>query len=181
MTASLAPPNYSLLPRSVINAELLLGSVVKCGPGVLGVGWPDSATARAATFKAFDPHDLVVVKESAAFVWGYEWRTSQMIEFSTLNAKRHLEPPPLNTVIHEYSIVDTETVSLAGVLVTTPLRTIYDLIYTSDEAFKTAAEHACIFLINKFSIQISDILAMLHSIRRPYRNRARRRVTQLFS
>lgn len=180
MTINYAPPNYFLLPKTVLNAEKLLGTIVVCGPGYRGIGWPDTPLVRAHAANHKNPARLVLVLETAAFVWGWNWLKDQVVELSTLNGKRHLDPPPLDTVIYEFSIAAAQTVQFAGVMVTDPLRTFYDLLYMPEARFESNGRFAALYLKRKFEISITEVLHELNKNRRPYRNRAYDRAREIF-
>lgn len=180
MTKNYAPPNYHLLPQPVLNAELLLGSLIKCGPGFRGVGWPDSPLVRAYATRHKNPNNLVLVLGTAAFVWGFNWAEGQNVELSTLNGKRHLTPPEVGANIYEFSITKPQTHDLADILVSSPLRTFYDLLYVSEEDFWEYGMKQAYFLKHKYTLSTPQILNLLNKNKRPHRNRAYLRARKIF-
>src|SRR5699024_5801391 len=111
----LQPPNLGLLSATVVSAELLRGTIAPCGPGVRGVGWPESASVRAATLHSCLPWSkLVTVLRSAAWVWGAPWNDDGQLFFSTLEGKRFLRTTPSHIHVCEFRITEECVINFNG-------------------------------------------------------------------
>lgn len=169
----LSPPRLNVLPATIVSAELQRGTVVRCGPGVRGVGWPETARVRAAVIQHLLPKpELVAVLTTAAWIWGGTWQDQTPLTLSTLNAKRFLGVPGLNCRVHEFNICVDETVAMEGVLVTSPLRTIYDMLFLPESEFSDTHLTLCTALRARYAAETADVLLFLRSYRRPYITRA---------
>lgn len=175
------PPPAAIyaLPSAVLNAERLIGSLVPCGPGIRPVGWPDGPRARANALRSqLSSAGLVAVLETAAWVWGSDWAHSQQIEASTMNRQRFLGSLNGRTV-REFNIQVTEVRVFDGVRVTTPLRTVLDLI-THADALEHRLVTRCRFLCEAYGIDQEPLQEALSNPRLPFRVRALGRLSRVF-
>lgn len=177
----LTPPAFSLLPPSIISAELRRGSLVRCGPGVRGIGWPDNAVVRASTLLPPDAgeHELAVAAYSAAWVWGAEWQTGQPTLYSTLNGMRFLRRIGAPVRVREYDIDRSHTVMLAGVRITSPPRTAYDLLYLDEDEYERFGLSSLRSLLEREARLPKDLATRYHERNRPYRRRAEARLDEV--
>lgn len=169
------PPSFSTLSAAVRSAELLRGSLVRCGPGVRGVGWPETSGVRALALPHPDAggHELVAVAYTAAWVWGAEWNNDSPIVFSTLQRMRFLRTAIAPLHVREYAIAPSDTVAICGVRVTTPERTVYDLLYLDEDEYELYGVNALRSLVEHSPhLARSDITRAFHTRNRPHRRRA---------
>ncbi len=142
MTSSATPPHPFVLPRSLqrhlsateLRCAMLDGELTALGDGFVPVDVPISAAERAASLvETITDGRVILADRTAAWVWGW-----------------CLEPGPLRTCVsiaaripstdrrrlgaREAVIDDDEERSLAGIRVTTPLRTLVDLVRHADGA-----------------------------------------------
>lgn len=175
-----SPPKLSLLPPTVLSAELQRGTIVHCGPGVRGVGWPETSQVRSAALEHMVPKShLVAVLTTAAWVWGCAWHDQAPLTFSTLQAKRYLGLTGGNCRVHEFNIKPNDIIQIMDVFVTSPLRTVYDLLFISEEQYSDAYASLCAELCDRFSKETNEIVAFIRSSRRPYLTRAIERLQAL--
>lgn len=142
MSPSASPPRSRPRLRSLplhlsateLRSALLDGEVTALGDGFVPVDLPISPTERAASLvETITDGRVILADRTAAWVWGW-----------------CLEPGPLRTCVsigaripstdrrrlgaREAVIDDDEVRSLAGIRVTTPLRTLVDLVRHAAEA-----------------------------------------------
>lgn len=135
------------LPRSVERAELLIGSLVRWGPGVRPIGWPDGPRIRAHIAGNRPPATgLVLALGAAAWVWGADWEPDQVVEWSTLESRRRTTMDVSGSRVHEFNIHSHEVEDFDGILVTTPLRTLWDLLLRADP-FHKREQAQCLALL----------------------------------
>lgn len=141
MTPSVSPPHPRALPGSLqlhlsateLRSALLDGEVTALGDGFVPVDLPVSPAERAASLRETITDGRVILADrTAAWVWGW-----------------CLEPGPLRTCVsigaripstdrrrlgtREAVIDDDEVRSLVGIRVTTPLRTLVDVVRHATE------------------------------------------------
>lgn len=132
MAAPLKPalPRFDHWPEAVQFAEHLRGTLVRCGPGFRGAGWPDTPRVRAAALGAWLTPDRIAVRMTAAWVWGACREPGRPLEFSTVGRRRptHRGTAP-DIVLHQFAYAEPELQRLdEGLVVTTPEQTACDLL-----------------------------------------------------
>lgn len=178
MTTVIRFPELHRLPAPVIQAEILRGSLTRCGPGVRGIGWPDTPELRASLLKEFQLPGSAFVLLTAAWVWGHTWHEEQKVQLSWLNKKR-LHRTVLNTVqVKQFNLPANECLHLADILVTSPERTIQDLLFSNEQMFANGASAAAKMLLSKQD-DLSFFEEKYKRIRRPYSARALERFRSL--
>lgn len=174
----IVPPDLSSLPLAVRSAEMLIGSIVPCGPGHRSVGWPDSSHVRALTLRPFVPDHppCAAVLLTAGWVWGGTWREGDICEISTLLRARLPHAPAPNVRVHEYRLSPRETIRVAGVRVTTRARTLYDLLFLPEEEWTQRVKSTCALLAGQTGVSDLSFAADMLPPRRPHVRRAERRL-----
>lgn len=133
MTPSVAtaspPPTFAHWPAAVRSAELLRGSVVRCGPGLRSVGWPETPATRAAALSPWlaEQH-RVATHLTAAWIWGAARDPGAPLDFALLRARPRGSPGPVSVRLHEFAFDEGDIAEPGGHAVTTPSRTLYDLL-----------------------------------------------------
>jgi hypothetical protein len=174
------PPRYDQIPPSVQSALRLRGGLVPCGPGVRGVGWPDSASVRlTALAPLIAQTGLIASHLTAAWVWGTSVTPGSPL-CTAVPAGLHprINPPP-GTRRFQLRFSAEDLTSLASLKITTPLRTALDLLYTPGR-FGCAESLACQLLVRLHPDFIDQLRRKLVEHRRPHRNLARSRAASLF-
>ncbi|EYT52754.1 hypothetical protein H490_0112310 [Leucobacter sp. UCD-THU] len=172
MTASAPPllPRFDRWPPAVRSAERLRGSLVGCGPGVRGAGWPDTPRVRASALGPWLTPDRVAVRLTAAWVWGACRDPGRPLEFSTLGGRR----PPLrrrgpDLALHQFVYPDEALhVFDPGLRVTGPAQTVCDLLRTPG-AFEPRRRVAVRLLLPLVAGGADEIRARLVNGRAQYR------------
>lgn len=170
-------PQLQLLPPSVRSAELLRGTLVHCGVGERPISWPDSPETRARSLNdlvSVTP-SLAVVLHTAAWVWGATWRVHEPVSLSTFRRARLLHPRK-GTRVHEFDLQEAHVTRFAHIPVTTPARTLYDLLFIDDTDWVPATWVNCVMLLRLITGDPSSIIDELCLGRRPHLNRARKRL-----
>lgn len=174
------PPPVHLLPAAVRSAERLRGTLVSCGPGHRAVGWPDTPRVRAAALAGFCTMRSTIALEAAAWVWGALRSPGHPVTIAATGGGTAAERfnPALHT--HDLTFGDGETVRFGGVQVSTPLRTLYDLLRLRDEF--EAPERVCGRLLLRLVPGGAAVVTERISTQpAPYRRRALERLTALHS
>lgn len=174
------PPRFDQLPQSVISGQLWHGTLVRCGPGVRGKGWPETPMVRAqALHFLMNKYPLVAVLHTAAWVWGYQWLEDIPAALSTVKAKRFLHQSPLGCRVYELNVLDDHYFEMGEVFVTTPERTIYDYLYLPQEEIREDLTAAMAFLLHRVTMKDEELVRAFHGRNRPYRSRALERLSML--
>lgn len=174
------PPDVTRLSPTVMSAELLRGTVVRCGPGLRGVGWPEDPRVRSFALRGLiDPsEDLVAVLTTAAWVWGACESPHPRQTFSTMHGARYLRMPASGIRVHEFLIAERDVVVLGPATVTSPLRTLYDLLYLDDQTYEDTGFEAARSLCEMWHPQRS-FLGSFHARNRPHSVRAHDRYDEI--
>lgn len=175
---SLPPlPCFDHWPAAVRSAERLRGTLLRCGPGVRGVGWPETPRVRAAALRPWLDADHVAVRLTAAWVWGVCREPGHPLEFSTLNRRRPERRTPAPGVsVHQFAYAHHELSAFAPDLrVTTPAQTACDLL-RNPEAFDRAHLVAVRLLIRMIPGGSDQLRTTLRNGRAQYRAVALRRL-----
>lgn len=164
------PPRFDLWPPALRSAELLRGSLVRCGPGLRGVGWPETPRVRLAALAPWLAHGEVATHLTAAWVWGAAHRPGRPLQV-TVRAKRRRRRPDTEWLrVYELRYAEEDTHRFGDFQVTTPLRTTLDLLYA--EGFGRSERVACRLLSRAVDGGASSVLAELRARRRPHRRAA---------
>lgn len=145
MTPSHAP-RVDHWPEAMRSAALLSGTLVRCGPGVRPVGWPETPMTRAvAVAQHLTPH-TAASGESAAWIWGACRSPGTPLTLIMRRGRVPLHVADPRVRVHEYKLEPDELFSLGPYAVTTRLRTAYDLLRAPDE-FTLTRHIACRLLL----------------------------------
>ncbi len=165
------PPRYDLWPVALRSAGRLRGTLVPCGPGLRGIGWPETPTVRAAALAEFLTDGRIATLMTAAWVWGAAKEPGRPIRASTVGGRRKLAADNEMLRTMEIRYTDADIARLGRFGVTGPKRTVVDLLHTSEE-FGIAERVACRLLARSFAGGLAGIQAHLSTHRRPHRSRA---------
>lgn len=152
---------------------LLRGDLVRCGPGVRGIAWPDTPTVRLTALAPYLLDDRVASHLTAAWVWLATAELAEPVQIATSpqrgHAVRHAD-----SRIAQLAFAEHDTERLGDFLVTTPARTAFDLLHdpalTGSSSF--AATRRLLRLVPDRGAALSEQLARE---RRPYTRLARKR------
>lgn len=111
-----------------LNAALLDGELVRLGDGYWWIDVPIGVRERALSLSR-ELHDsrVIVCDQSAAWVWGWRDAPSTLTTCVSIAAR---VPSPVRRRLHtrEAVIADDEVAMIAAIRVTSPLRTVIDLV-----------------------------------------------------
>lgn len=148
MPAPPRPPRLHHWPEAVRSAELLSGTVVRCGPGLRLASWPETPSVRITALSRWLDHRRIAADLTAAWVWGASAHPSPRpgapLEFAVLGGKLGAVPEG-DAVLHEYTLRPDEVLPIAGFAATAPARTALDLLRS--EEFCDRRRLACRLLI----------------------------------
>lgn len=122
------PPALHLWPAAIRSAELLRGSAVRCGPGLRLLSWPETPSVRAAALGDALTSNRIAAHLTAAWVWGASRDPGRSLEFIVRRGRAHFSSPLIGVVLHQYKLLGSEVVLCSGRAVTSPSRTLYDLL-----------------------------------------------------
>lgn len=172
------PPRFDLWPEALRSAEQIRGTLVPCGPGLRGVGWPDSPRVRLAALAPWLIHGRIPAYLTAAWIWGAARGPGRPLRVSMPARTRNTESGSTQVRVQELSLTDADLSRFGPFTVTSPLRTATDLLF--DSAPLSVTELVALRLL--FPL-IDGGAAAVHSqilaTRRPHRRRALSRLTLL--
>ncbi|CAG7595955.1 hypothetical protein ACFPZL_05565 [Leucobacter soli] len=172
------PPRYDLWPAALRSAGRLHGLLVPCGPGFRGIGWPETPRVRTAALAEFLSPDLAATHLTAAWVWGAAKDPGEPLRFSTRDRRRNLRRETPQIRISELRLAPGDMHELGAFAVTTPLRTLLDLLY-ADTGFGKRERVACRLLALQIPGGWATARERVEARRRPYRTVARERLAAL--
>lgn len=160
------------------SAERLNGTLVPCGPGWRGVGWPETPRVRLAALSEWLDDTLVASHLTAAWVWGAARSPGPQVQLSTRVGRRKPADVGAGIRVYELRYSEADTVRLGRYSVSAPSRTVLDLLYTPD-AFTRVCRVACRLLLSRIDGGAAAIARHLQEHRRPHRLLAERRLVGL--
>ena len=108
------------------------GDLVRCGQGVRPVGWPDSARVRAHALSGQVAPGRIASHLTAAWVWGAARHPGTSLQATvTRRRRRHPARDSGITLVHR-PCAEEELARFGPVAVTTPRRTLIDLIHDAE-------------------------------------------------
>ncbi|WP_336659534.1 hypothetical protein [Leucobacter sp. USHLN153] len=179
---TLRVPALEHWPEAIRSAERLRGTLVRCGPGLRPVAWPEtprvrlSALAPWLTPKSGGP--VVAVGATAAWVWGAMRTPHTLLECSTIGRERRQFPPHSRVKLHHYSLDEHDIVWFGRGGVTTPARTLCDVLRSSEELSRVERV-ACRLLLLRLPAGRAGACQHLAEGARRRRQVARRRLAEL--
>lgn len=125
------------LAPAELSAARLDGDITELGFSFVPIDVPSRASTRARSLAVSLPERFIVDRRSAAWVHGAIERLPERLEACVSTSARpsalarfggSVIGVPFDGTVREVVITGDEIVSLDGVLVTTPLRTVFDLL-----------------------------------------------------
>lgn len=172
-----SPPRYDRWPLALQHAMRLRGVLLPCGPGMRGVGWPDTPLVRLAAIAGSLEGGHVAALLTAAWVWGAAPDPGSPLSVAGSAGQARICRAS-NTHRYELRLSPADVTMLGEFGVTTPKRTILDLLHLS-ASFGSDERNACRELLKPAAIdakQMTDHLAELH---RPHVKLARERFREV--
>lgn len=175
-------PNYNLLPQTIVSAEMRNGNLIQCGPGVRGVGWPETPLVRSQALTSLTHgRPLIAVLFTAAWLWGANPSAGPHYTFSTFGASRFLGTPPEGSVVHEFALERSHVTHIGQITVTSPERTLYDVLYLDDDLFENYGFTIAQDMVLQFPRLAKGWRETFHSRYRPYVRRAQARYAEIIA
>ena len=172
-----SPPRYDRWPLALQHAMRLRGALLPCGPGVRGVGWPDTPRVRLAAIAGVLEGGHVAAFLTAAWVWGAAADPGEPLSVAGC-AGRARTHRPSGARRYELRLGQADIETLGEFGVTTPLRTILDLLH-ANATFGLAEQSACRNLMSLANIDTDEVNDLLFGLRRPHVRLARARFREV--
>ena len=173
-----AVPRFDRWPPAVRSAELLRGSLVRCGPGVRPVGWPETPRTRATALAPWLTPDRVAIRMSAAWVWGAARQPDAPLELSTAGRRRPDHGAHRDHLLRQFAYDESALRRFDGFAVTDPEQTVYDLLRIP-EGFTRRHRVACWLLLQLVPDGRAGVEERLEHQHAHYRALARSRLARL--
>jgi hypothetical protein len=169
------------LPLAELSAARLDGELFSVDDAYSPIDLPDGPTERARSVAPYCQGRLMAEQNTAAWIWGARTSPPRYHELCASLGARARPAFPLRTLVREVVIDTSEFVVIAGIPVTTPLRTIVDLVRFGDEFDDEAARVvSSLLVIGRLSIEDCRVeLERRHNL--PNKKRARVRLASLGS
>lgn len=177
--AAFTPPSVDHWPAAVRSAEILAGSLLRCGPGVRPCGWPETPRVRLASLAHRLEKDRTAIGRTAAWVWGARHDHGPTIDVATAPGHRAITGETFALRLREICLQTEDRAFLGDYAVTTPLRTLFDLLH-QPQAFTTVDVVCCRLLAMRIPDGIDTLRELLNERRHAFRVRARERVSAIW-
>jgi len=174
----LSPPRIDLWPIAQQFAELRRGSILRCGPGFRSVGWPETPRVRLTALAPWLLEHRIAVRLTAAWVWGAAATPGSPVQVSTRVGPRGSIARTDDIDVLELRLDPADLQHFGSFTVTTPMRTILDLLYAPAE-FGVRERAASRLLILNSPDCVHEVHDYVISHRRPGRRRAMSRLESL--
>lgn len=117
------------LPSAVLRAAVLHGEAYPVGGSWASIAEPDDAGLRAAAFVvAVDDPQLVAAGTTAAWIWGALSRAPVPVSAAARPGRRVRRGSSATLAVQELALRRDDVVAVGGATVTTPVRTVVDLV-----------------------------------------------------
>lgn len=168
-------PRFDRWAPAIRSAERLRGTLVTCGPGHRLVGWPDSPRVRAQALAPWLTERRIAVGLSAAWVWGAAQNPGRPLRFATRDGTRAPRAESTDYTIQQFALIEDDVEQLGDFAVTSPLRTVFDLLRAPQE-FGVPHRVACRLLLIRATGGTEAVRERLAAGGRPYRKLALERL-----
>lgn len=173
------PPRFDLWPEALRSAERLRGSLVPCGPGVRGIGWPETPRVRTAALAPWLGGGRIATHLTAAWVWGAARSPGRPLQVTARSGRRSYGVDSEWLRVYELRYTEADTHRFGEFGVTTPLRTVIDMLH-GDAPFTAVERIACRLLCCGWvEGGTATIASSLHAHQRPRRRLAFARLSSL--
>ncbi|GAA3585028.1 hypothetical protein GCM10022198_05410 [Klugiella xanthotipulae] len=158
-----------------LSAAVLQGELVPCGLAFLTAGTTDTPIVRAKTMSVGLSPAATLERFSAAWVYACtrELEIPVALCVSTRQRKRLSYPVPFTS--RQVVLAEKERLLLGGVSVTTPLRTVCDILLV-EETWSVRERVTCRLITQRYLLEFDRIHAALEAGRHPRRQRALKRL-----
>jgi len=164
------------LPLAELHAARLDGEVYPLDDCFSPVDALERTTSRALVIRSSWDTRFIAEQRSAAWVWGAQPSPPRPHELCTGIQTRVRQPPPYEATVREVVVDEHDLTRVAGVWVTTPLRTVTDLarfsaVFDATEAVVVKA----LMTIGRFSLEECAVALDKHR-NLPHKRQAWRRL-----
>lgn len=126
------------LPDAILSAERLSGTIVPVGAAFWPLIGSDSLSVRVlAAMHPYQP-GTIFSGHTAAWIWGAQRTPPSPFEYSVDSTNRIAISSRVPFVKRELTFLEGDVVEREGRLITSPIRTVFDLLQQPDEAFERA-------------------------------------------
>ena len=155
------------LPVAELHALKLDGQLTALDECFIAIDQPAGLAQRARSLALYCDDRLIVEQHSAAWVWGALQNPPARHELCASVGARSRSVHPHRLLVREVVIAETDHVDVAGVRVTTPLRTAGDLARFAEHFDLAVVER----LLESAGLTVADCVADLDSRRNLPRKR----------
>lgn len=168
-------PRFDHWSPAVQSAECLRGTLVACGPGHRLAGWPETPRVRAQALAPWLTERKVAVGLCAAWIWGTSRDPGRPLRFATRDGSRAPRSSSPDSTVQQLLLVEGDVESVGNFAVTSPLRTVFDLL-RSPQCFDVRHQVACRLLLLRTPEARESVHERLSIGGRPYRRLALERL-----
>lgn len=169
-------PRFDAWAPAVQSAELLRGTLVRCGPGRRLVGWPETPRVRALALSPWLTDQRIAVRMTAAWVWGAAAHPGVPLRFAMSDGRRAPRSPSPEYTLQQFQFEPNDIMMLDAFAVTSQFRTLFDLLRASSN-FDRDHRVACRLLLARLPDGRAQMQDRLANGGRPYRALALARLT----
>ncbi|GAA1527064.1 hypothetical protein HD600_002665 [Microbacterium ginsengiterrae] len=138
MSSSLILHPGALLSLAELTAARIDGVLIEVGDAFMPPDLPEDAAARAASLARLLPAGHALCDASAAWVHGFGDSPPVRHRVQRVSSRRGRVRMSRHVIVHERRIGQHEVQTVGSVLVTTPLRTLTDLVLSAGDDEESA-------------------------------------------
>jgi hypothetical protein len=152
------------LPLAELCAARLDGELYAIDSGYSPIDLPEDAEQRARSIIELCPDRIIAEQRTAAWIWGATDSPPTRHELCASLGARSKSAVPRRATVREVVIDEVSIVELGGIRVTTPLRTILDLVRFNDD-FDDETQRQVGWLMTTFGVALDDCVSALDARR----------------
>lgn len=130
------PPRVDHWPHALRSAAALTGTLVRSGPGLRPVSWPDSPLTRCNAIGDLLTQRYSAIEETASWIWGASRSPGTPLRMITRHgrAPARFETAASAVPIHisNFRLQSSDLVEIGEYSLTSRARTAYDLLRSTD-------------------------------------------------
>lgn len=161
-------PRFDQWGPAVLSSEVLRGTLVSCGPGYRLAAWPDTPRVRAHALAPWLATPYLAVGPTAAWIWGACRDPGRPLHVATVDGRRAPRHIGTDRTVRQLRLQEKDVVELGLVTVTTPLRTVFDLLRAPGE-FGAPGRITCRILLSHIPAGGESLRERLARGGRPFR------------
>lgn len=174
-------PRVDHWPQALRSAATLTGTLVKCGPGLRPVAWPETPAARCAAIGGQLSDRYAAIEDTAAWVWGARRSPGSPLRLATLGGRAPASferRASEDVLVSTFRLLPEDLVAIAAFAVTSRARTAFDLLRAPTQ-FGAARRVACRLLFVAEPGSSSEVRRRAQGASRTDRARIQRRLSEL--